>query len=173
MSDEQEPKLPPGAAAEVIPPEGFFKTPADAYQRVGSEFDYWSGKLTDTSLQMCYALIGANWVVFGSVGNILKSNWAKFSLLSVMLTLAINLWGSWYASTLHIRIIDRADDNRARWAKDFEAAKTRDPHWPFTGFMAKLGVWMRRAKGALPLIGALLWLIGAIAASGQIMKPCP
>jgi hypothetical protein len=171
---EEDKKQPAGTASEVAPPEGFYKTPTDAYQRVGNEFDYWTGKLTDTSLQMCYALIGANWVVFGSVGNILKSNWSKFSLLAVMLTLAINLSGSWRSSSLHLEIINRADKDRAQWAKDFEAAKDSDPHWPFTQSMEKLGVWMRRAKGALPLIGAILWLIGAIVSSGsQGTKPSP
>src|SRR5207247_6737303 len=67
------------------------ETPQKALEEVGNQFNHWSGKLTENSLQMCYALIGANWVVYGSVGQILQSQWAKLSLLMVILTLAINV----------------------------------------------------------------------------------
>ena len=50
----------------------------EALKKVTSEFEYWSGKLTETSMQMCYALIGANWVVFGWLNGILNNVWAKW-----------------------------------------------------------------------------------------------
>lgn len=50
-----------------------YKDPAQALQTVSSEYAYWSGKLTETSSQLSYALIAANWVVFGSLNGILHS----------------------------------------------------------------------------------------------------
>ncbi len=62
-------------------------TPAAALQKVCSEYEYWSGKLTDISLQMCYALIGANWVILGTlnwnpeqrVGKVVHGAWHLLS----------------------------------------------------------------------------------------------
>jgi len=62
---------------------GLYKTPADAQKAVSGAYDYWRGNLTTSSLQMNYALIGANWIIFGSVNGILGSLWAKWSMLLV------------------------------------------------------------------------------------------
>jgi len=56
---------------------GTYKSSTDALKETKTAFDYWSGQVTATSLQMCYGLIAANWVVFGSVGNILHSGYAS------------------------------------------------------------------------------------------------
>jgi hypothetical protein len=72
MSDEKEAlvrkKLAIGKAGT-----GICESWTDALKEISGAFDYWSGQITATSLQTCYALIGANWVVFGSVGNIFHS----------------------------------------------------------------------------------------------------
>jgi hypothetical protein len=70
---------------------GTYKSSTDALKEIRTAFDYWSGQLTATSLQMCYGLIAANWVVFGSVGNILHSGYAVASLFLVMLALTFNM----------------------------------------------------------------------------------
>jgi len=141
---------------------GVHETSRKALERVGSEFDHWSGKLTETSLQMCYALIGANWVVFGSVGGILNSGWAKLSLLMVMLTLSSNLIGSWWASEAHRKQFEYAEENPTRWESEFEEAKGKRTAWPFSDNMESVGRGMRRIKVSFPLIGGLLLVIGAV-----------
>jgi hypothetical protein len=70
---------------------GIYESSTDALKQINEAFDYWSGQITATSLQMCYALIGANWVIFGSVENILHSRYAIVSLLLVLLALAFNM----------------------------------------------------------------------------------
>jgi hypothetical protein len=39
---------------------GIYESSTDALKQINEAFDYWSGQITATSLQMCYALIGAN-----------------------------------------------------------------------------------------------------------------
>jgi len=70
---------------------GIYESATDALKEIDDAFDYWSGQITATSLQMCYALIGANWVIFGSVGNILHSRYAIVSLFLVLLALTFNM----------------------------------------------------------------------------------
>ncbi len=54
--------------SEEFPKKGFFETPQKAKQELNTYYNGMSGNLTEASIQMCYRLIGANWVVFGSVG---------------------------------------------------------------------------------------------------------
>jgi hypothetical protein len=82
---------------------GIYESSTDALKEIDGAFDYWSGQVTATSLQMCYALIGANWVVFGSVGNILHSRYAIVSLLFVLLALTFNMVSA-YALAEYMRI---------------------------------------------------------------------
>jgi hypothetical protein len=150
------------SASSALTDTGVLDTPRKTYERIGAEFDHWTGKLTDTSLQMCYALIGANWVVFGSVNNILKSNWAKFSLLMVMLTLMSNVLASWWASEQHRKRLEYAEADPLRWTTEFNNAVGKRTPWPFTKTMERVGYWTRQIKGAFPIIGAILLMIGAI-----------
>ena len=141
---------------------GVHETPQKALAKVGSEFEYWSGKLTDTSLQMCYALIGANWVVFGSVGHILENNYSKLSLLSVLVTLGSNVIGSWFLSESLKSRFEWAESHPEDWEKQFElAAGKRDP-FPFTNQHEWVGLIVRQVKGLFPLVGGMLLIAGAI-----------
>lgn len=84
-------------AASLDPSKtGIHESPRKALEKVGFYYEGWSTNLTESSTQMCYGLIGANWVVFGSVGGILNSIWAKWSLFAVILTLGCNVIGAWY-----------------------------------------------------------------------------
>jgi hypothetical protein len=151
----------PGASLE-LKKTGVHETPQKALEKVGSEFDHWSGKLTETSLQMCYALIGANWVVFGSVDKILVNNFAKWSLFMVLLTLGCNVVGAWILSESIRNRFEWAEGHSDQWDKAFKDAVGERVPFPFTKFHESMGFWMRQIKGLFPIVGGLLLLIGAI-----------
>jgi hypothetical protein len=134
----------------------------DALKKVVEEFSYWSGRLTETSLQMCYALIGANWVVFHSVNGILYSGWAKASLFMVLLALGTNVIGAWVLSESLKKRVDYAEEDADRWKDEFEATKGQRVAWPFTDSQEQLGIKTRRIKGAFTLGGAVCFIIGTI-----------
>jgi hypothetical protein len=141
---------------------GLYKDPEEALKFVTSEFRYWSGRLTDTSLQMCYALIAANWLVFGSLNGILQSMWAKVSLLMALLALTANVIGAWMLTEDMRKRIDYGEENSQRWAAEFNAAAgTKDP-WPFTQRIVDIGIWTRRIKAGFTLAGGLSWVIGTV-----------
>lgn len=160
MADGQEPEV--ESLSNKCSESGVHDSPRKALEKVGSEYEYWSGRLTDASLQMCYCLIGANWVVCGSVGGILNSTCAKLSLLMVLLTLGANVAVSWWASEEHRKIFEFAEGHGDEWKKQFEEAKGKRTPWPFTQSIEIVGRWLRRVKGAFPLISQLILLIGAI-----------
>src|SRR5215467_8181366 len=158
MGDALNPE--PATASSELSKKGVHETPQKALDAVGSEFNYWTGKLTEHSLQMCYALIGANWVVYGSVGQILRSQWAKMSLLIVILTLAINVIGAWYLSESLRKRFEWAESHTPAWEKEFQAAVGARVAFPFTDAHEKAGFWLRQVKGLFPLISGAFLIIG-------------
>ena len=110
---------------------------------------------------MCYGLIGANWVVFGSVGGILHSVWAKSSLFAVILTLACNVIGAWFMIESLRKRFEWAEGHSAEWKREFDDAVNKRVAFPFTDSQELIGKGIRQVKGLLPLIGGLLLIIGA------------
>jgi hypothetical protein len=141
---------------------GVYETPRKALEDVGDYYKHWSGRLTETSMQMCYALIGANWVVFGSVGSILQNSWAKLSLLAVILTLAVNVIGAWGMSEALRRRFEYAEEDNDRWQREFNEAAGKRVTWPFTYGIESGAFWLRQIKGLMPIIGGAFLIIGAI-----------
>jgi hypothetical protein len=144
------------------PGKGLYASPEDALKKVSSEFEYWSGKLTETSLQMCYALIGANWVIFGSVNGILHSSLAKWSLVLVLFALGSNVIGAWMLSESLRRQIAYGEKDSTRWATEYQNAKGKDVAWPFTDRIQNTGKFMRWIKAAFTLASGICLIVGAI-----------
>jgi hypothetical protein len=140
---------------------GAYKEPVEALKGVGEAFNAWSGSLTSTSLQLCYALVGANWVVFGSIKEILKSEWAKLSLLSILIVIAANVVVALLMTELHRRQYRYAEEEVDRWKAEFEKYASTSHPWPFTRTIEVVGAVSRWVKAIFPLIGALLLGIGA------------
>lgn len=154
--------LPPAAGADVSPLPVTYESPSEALEAVRSDFLYWSEKLTDTSLQLSFAVIAANWAVFGSVDRVLGNAWAKYSLFLVLLSLGISLAGSKLMSEMHRSRYEHAEGDPERWKKEFrDVMGKRDP-WPFTHGIEFLGRVLRECKTWLPLAGGLLFLIALV-----------
>jgi hypothetical protein len=139
-----------------------YGTAQEALKKVVEEYSYWSGRLTETSVQMCYALIGANWVVFQSVNGILQSVWAKLSLLMVLLALATSVVGSWSLSESLRRRIEYGEASPQRWEKEFQDASGKSVAWPFSSSIERIGFLTRQIKAGFTLLGALFLIIGAV-----------
>src|ERR1700731_1856774 len=139
MSTNGNSGIPAGGPSSVSASKGLYASPEDALKKVSSEFEYWTGKLTETSLQMCYALIGANWVVFGSVNGILHSAYAKWSLVLVLLALGSNVIGAWMLSESLRRQISHGEQDPNRWATEYADAVGKDVPWPFTDRIQNTG----------------------------------
>jgi hypothetical protein len=144
---------------------GLYANSGEASKKVSTVFEYWSTKLTETSLQMCYALIGANWLAFGSVNGILVNIWAKLSIMLVVLALSSNIVGAWLLSESVRRRMEYAEADIPRWEREFsETASKADP-WPFTERIESIGKWMRWIKASFALAAGILFLIGVISKS--------
>jgi hypothetical protein len=153
---------PNGKASLDARSEGLYASPSEALKKVLDAYDYWSGKLTDISLQMSYALIGANWVIFGSVNGILASGWAKASIVFVLLALVSNVIAALALSELLNRRVDYAETDNPRWGREFKDSSGRRVAWPFTDRINNTGKLLRWIKGVLTVASGVCLIIGAI-----------
>lgn len=144
--------------ADASTREILYASPAEALKAVCDEYLYWTGKLTDTSLQLSFAVIAANWAVFGSVNQILSSFWSKLSVGLVIVGLGFSLSGAKWMGELHETRIDYAETDPSRWKAEFKDNAGKGD-WPFTGKIVSLGRRMREAKTWIPLIAGLAFLV--------------
>lgn len=150
---------------------GLFASAGDALRAVSDSYDYWSGNLTTSSLQMNYALIGANWIIFGSVNGILSNKWSKWSMILVFLALLTNVIGSLVLTALlRSRILEAEGDN-PKWQQEFAAAQGKATHWPFTPSIDNTGTIMRSVKAGLTIASGICLIVGALI--GPIAPPKP
>jgi hypothetical protein len=153
----------PSKKADATEDDRLYKSPGEALKKVTSEYEYWSGKLTETSLQMCYALIGANWVVFGSLNGILNNAWAKMSMLMVILALGANIVGAWLLSESLRKRVEYGEGHKEIWKKEYdEYLGAEKSAWPFTDGIQDTGRTMRIIKGVFTLLAGALLIVGAI-----------
>jgi hypothetical protein len=143
-------------------PKGLYADPQEALKAVVADYQYWTGRLTDASAQMSYGIIAANWIVFGSVSVILSSIWAKLSLLSVMLSLATSVVGTWLLCEGHRRRGEYGDCDPKRWKQEFTQFANKKNPWPFTRFIECTASWSRNLKAGFVLLGAAFLIVAAI-----------
>jgi hypothetical protein len=142
--------------------EALYASPAEALKKVCSEYEYWSGRLTEGTLQMSYAVIAADWAVFGSINGILDNFWAKMSLLMVIFGLAANLIGAWFLSEALRKRVEYGEADSPRWNREFTQYRESACAWPFTDPIQKVGGKMRLIKATFALAGAGFLIVGAI-----------
>jgi hypothetical protein len=141
---------------------GTYKSSTDALKEIRTAFDYWSGQVTATSLQMCYGLIAANWVVFGSVGNILHSGYAVASLFLVMLALTFNMVSAYGLAEYMRGRFGYAVFDPKRWEAEFQQEKIKPTTWPYSNWTQGASIATRAIKIILPLASGVCLIIGAI-----------
>jgi hypothetical protein len=77
-----------------------YDNPGKALEQLQSDYNRWSSLLTENSIKISYALIGANWAVHGSTGQLLINQYAKFSMITILIFLGINLISTNYITRL-------------------------------------------------------------------------
>jgi hypothetical protein len=149
---------------EKKPKNDRYKGAGDGLEKVCSEYEFWSGKFTEMSQQICFVLIGANWVMFGSTAKGLLGNvWPKLSVIAAIMALGVHFVGAWRLSE-KLRIQnDYGEANPDRWAREFNEYRQKGSPWPFTKSIENTGKRMRLWKmiciglsGALLVVGVFL-----------------
>jgi len=139
-----------------------YQNPNDALKAVREDYLYWTGKLTDTSWQLSYAIIAANWAVFGSVDKLLGNLWSKLSVSLVIVELGLMLLGAKRMGELHKARIEYAESDLSRWRSEFNKFAGKTHPYPYTKKIEIFAQMMRETKTWLPLIAGALFLIALV-----------
>lgn len=160
----EEPPGPVSAGGEPAARRGaLYRDSTEALQFVREDFNYWTGRLTDTSFQLSLGVLAANWAVFGSVRDLLANGWAKASVTLVIVGLGLNVIGAKVMGELHRKRVEYASENLARWEDECKAALGRSVPWPFTQEIVVVGRVLREVKACLPIVAGLLFVIAVLA----------
>jgi hypothetical protein len=153
-----------------------FSNAGDAVKELFEGFNDWSATVSSYGIQMAYAVIAANWAVYGDAQAIIGNIWAKYSIAIVISFLGLNLFCTWLMTSLYDKRCAYADVDKARWSSEFEREKISPSAWPYTKFIEKLGKFMRLLKVWTPIVGGIVFIIGlfcggqtASTVSGQVV----
>jgi hypothetical protein len=144
-----------------------YKDPNTAATAVKESYDYWTGKLTESSFALSLAVIGANWAVFGSVDRVLNNIWSELSIATVVVSLAIGLVGAWKLGGMLRQRAIYAEADRQRWNREFEENSGKETPWPFTSTIDKLAVFLRWTRTFLPVLGGMFFLLALFFPPGR------
>ncbi|HEX4667458.1 MAG TPA: hypothetical protein VH207_12740 [Chthoniobacterales bacterium] len=86
---------PPGRQYFISNGTCLYDTSKEALKSLCEGFNYWTGKLTESSFALSLGVIGANWAVFGSVDKIRHNLLAEISMSLVVGSLVVGLFGNW------------------------------------------------------------------------------
>jgi len=136
-----------------------YEVPGDATQELYDGFNTWSAGLATHSIHAAYALVAANWAVHGSADAILTNPWAKASLAIVIGLLGFNLLCMGYMTWLYKRRCMYADNDKERWAKEFEDASKRKSAWPYTNLIQYLGECLRLLRIFAPTAAGFFFIL--------------
>lgn len=140
-----------------------FSNPGEATKEIYTGFNDWSGTLASNSRQVAYALIAANWAVYGNADDILENTWARVSIAVVVVFLGINLICTGWMTRLYKLQCKYSDEDKLRWAQEYKVAEPGPSPWPYTnrihalgGFMRILNIWAPVGAGVVFILGLIL-----------------
>lgn len=139
-----------------------YDSPKEALGDVKESYLYWTGKLTETSFQLSFALLAANWAIFGSVDGILKNFWSKLSVALVIAGLGLSVAGAKWIGELARARIEYAESNTSRWKEEFDKPRGQGDPWPFTDRIQGLGRSLREVKLWLPLAAGVSFFVAIL-----------
>ncbi|QND78870.1 hypothetical protein H4W19_10735 [Pseudoxanthomonas mexicana] len=140
-----------------------YKSADEALKDLDEAYNYWSGKITETSTSFALGLIAANWAVFGSSG-LTSMLLPRLSVFCALLLLLLGLIQAERMAKYHDERHQYAEQNPERWTELYESAKKAqqpDP-WPYTKKIERWGVAGRYWKTWLPVIGCIFFLISFV-----------
>ncbi len=136
-----------------------FANAGEASKELVEAYNAWSSNLTKHSIEVAFAVIAANWAVYGGTREIITNLWARWSVVVALLFLGYNLVATRLMAQRHWDQIELAESDHEAWKKACEkTASTNDP-WPYTKKIESLGHTMRAVKAFAPVVGAALFLL--------------
>jgi hypothetical protein len=140
-------------------PRSLYQSPVDATKAIQERFLYWTGKLTDTSLQLCFAVIAANWAAFKTTDDILKNHWSRASIALVIFGMGCNLVATFLVGKSLSQRVDYAEGDLARWQNEYSQSVGKATPWPYSESSVTLSRIARHIRLWVPILGGATFIV--------------
>ncbi len=131
-----------------------YKNAGEASEEVYESYNEVTGLFGKYAVEICYALIGANWAVHGTSHGILDNEYAKWSVAAALIFLGMNLILAGAHAFCLGTIVDDSTDEES-WKEAFQAA---EKEWPYTKNIEDIGLARTILRFVCPLIGTILFI---------------
>ena len=135
-----------------------FKSAGEADEELFVGFNAWSAGVSTYGVQTSYAIIAANWAVYGSADKILSNKLAVLSMIIIILFLGINLLCIGWVTKLYEDRCYYANDNKDRWKEEYDNRENL-PAWPYTIFMERLGDFKHLLNIFAPVVAGVIFIV--------------
>lgn len=147
-----------------------FATAGDGTKDLYEGYNAWTSGLAKHALQVTFALIGANWALYGTQAGILSNGWATASLFIAVGYLVLQLGLMLTMAIWHFCQHEYAEANRSRWEEEFNAAADTKSDWPYTKSIIRLGKFTPWLNLCAPALSGVL-LFGSAFKVAPMLKP--
>ena len=129
-------------------------------ERLVENTNRWNTSLETLSVQLAYAIIAANWAVNASSNSILANFFAKYSIGTAVLFLAINVVFLGINTEIMWHRTNKADRDRKWWSSQARL-KLLDSNtsFPFESVSGHLSTSLRWLRLLLPAVSGLLFAL--------------
>ena len=149
----------PNAPAAAKDTRTLYSDPGEATKAINDRFNYWGTKLSETSLQLCYAVIGAVWAVFHDKDAVLGNHYARLAVAAAVAGVMVNLLGAKILVDEHFRRIEHAESNLDVWEKEWNENTGKPTDWPFGKLIRRSALTFRQLRFAIPTLAGALFLL--------------
>lgn len=136
--------------------------PSEATKAISDRFNYWGTKLSDTSLQLWYAVIGAVWAVFHDKDALLGNPYARYAVATAVAGVMVNLLGAKILADEHLNRIDYAEKNLDVWEDEWKKNTGKQSDWPFGKLIRRSAHIFRQLRFGIPTLAGALFLLSLL-----------
>lgn len=139
-----------------------YKNEHDALEAINREWSYWGEVLGRRAVEFCYAVIGATWLSFRTIDEIMSNDFAFGAILLAVTFLILNLCFSYYVVFEYARTIHSVDKMDAtqldqRFASYRSGSKN---DFPYPERVERIGDIFHLTKLQLPLMAGIYYALG-------------
>lgn len=136
-----------------------YNTASEGTKAVIADYLYWTGRVSEWSVQLSYSVLAANWAVFTTLNGIMSNVWSYLSVAVAVLNLFLMVIFAATLALLHLRQAKKAEHNLEIWEEEFRRATGKRDPWPFTTQIEFWGNVFLGVRAITPVLAAVLFFI--------------
>lgn len=136
-----------------------YSTASEGTKAVIADYHYWTGRVSEWSVQLSYSVLAANWAVFTTLNGIMSNVWSYLSVAVAVLNLFLMVIFAAALALLHLLQVKKAEHNLEMWETQFRKATGKIDPWPFTTQIEFVANVFLGVRAITPVLAAILFFV--------------